>query len=90
MKLNLAGALARANGAVGALERMGGLDREHEILGRALLLWIAYESGADVAQPASFHIESDELRARQADRTDALISAIAASASRLIQSDCRV
>lgn len=72
---------ARASGAVGALERLGGLDREYEIMGRALLLWIAYESGADIVQPASSRMEPDEFRACQADRTDALISAIAASAS---------
>jgi hypothetical protein len=72
---------ARDGGVVGALERMGGIDSEHEIMGRALLLWAAYEAGADVARPAGSRMEPEEFRAFQADRTDALISAIAASAS---------
>jgi hypothetical protein len=72
---------ARESGAVGTLEQVGGIDSEHEVLGRALLLWIAYEAGSDVAQPPSFHMEADQLRAFQADRTDALISAIAAAAN---------
>lgn len=72
---------ARDGGVFGALERMGGIDSEHEIMGRALLLWAAYEAGVDVAQPVSLHMEPEEFRASQADRTDALISAIAASAS---------
>jgi hypothetical protein len=72
---------ARDGGVIGALERMGGIDSEHEIMGRALLLWAAYEAGADVARSASAHMEPEEFRTFQADRTDALISAIAASAS---------
>jgi hypothetical protein len=80
-KLAMRCLFARVGGVVGVLERMGGLDSEYEMMGRALLLWAAYEAGADVAQPKSFRIDPEDLRALQADRADALISAIAASAS---------
>jgi hypothetical protein len=69
------------SGVVSALEVMGGVDTEYEIIGRSLLLWVAYESGVDVAQPLNFNIDREELRAIQADRTDALIASIAACAS---------
>lgn len=81
LKLAMHCYFARDSGVVSALEVMGGVDTEYEIIGRALLLWVAYESGVDVAQPLSFNIDREELRAIQADRTDALIASIAASAS---------
>jgi hypothetical protein len=68
-------------GIVGVLDRAGGVETEHDVIGRALLLWAAYEAGTDVVEPSSLNIEPDELRAIQCDRTDALIAAIAASAS---------
>jgi hypothetical protein len=81
LKLAMHCYFARDSGVVSALEVMGGVDTEYEIIGRSLLLWVAYESGVDVAQPLSFNIDREELRAIQADRTDALIASIAASAS---------
>jgi hypothetical protein len=68
-------------GIVGVLDRAGGVETEHDVIGRALLLWAAYEAGTDVVEPSSLNVEPDELRAIQCDRTDALIAAIAASAS---------
>jgi hypothetical protein len=69
------------SGGVGALDRAGGVETEHDVIGRALLLWAAYEAGTDAAEPSSLNVEPDKLRAIQCDRTDALIAAIAASAS---------
>jgi hypothetical protein len=72
---------SRDVGIVGALERAGGVETEHDVVGRALLLWAAYEAGTDAAEPTSLSVGPEKLRAIQADRTDALIAAIAASAS---------
>ena len=80
-KLAMRCCFARGAGVLGALELMGGIDSEYEIIGRSLLLWVAYEAGVDIAQSLTFGVDPDELRASQADRTDALISAIAACAS---------
>jgi hypothetical protein len=80
-KLAMHCCFARGEGVVGALELMGGLDHEYEIIGRSLLLWAAYEAGVDIQQSLALSVDPDELRASQADRTDALISAIAACAS---------
>ena len=71
----------RDNGIVGALDRAGGVETEHDVIGRALLLWAAYEAGTDAAEPSSLNVEPDKLRAIQCDRTDVRRYAIAASAS---------
>lgn len=71
----------RGVGIVGTLERAGGVDAESDIIGRALLLWAAYEAGMDAAQPFAPSLDSEEVREIQCDRTDALIAAIAAAAS---------
>src|SRR4029077_6772249 len=71
----------REAGIIGALDRLGGVETEHDVVGRALLLWAAYEAGTDAAKPANLNVEPDVLKGIQCDRTDALIAAIAASAS---------
>lgn len=71
----------REAGIVGALDRVGGIETEHDVVGRALLLWAAYEAGTDAAKPTNLNVEPDVLKGIQCDRTDALIAAIAASAS---------
>lgn len=70
----------RDAGIFSALGRVGGVEIEHDIIGRALLLWAAYEAGTDAATPAKINLEPDALRVVQCDRTDALVAAIAASA----------
>jgi hypothetical protein len=67
--------------AIAQLAQSGEFDEEHDIVGRALLLWAAYEAGMDVGKPKEFNLEPEELHALQSDRTDALVAAIAASAS---------
>jgi hypothetical protein len=71
----------REAGIIGALGRVGGVETEHDVVARALLLWAAYEAGTDAAKPANLNVEPDVLKGIQCDRTDALIAAIAASAS---------
>jgi hypothetical protein len=80
-KLAMRYCFARDVGLVGALHRAGGVDAEHDVIGRALLFWAAYEAETDVAEPPILSLEPDRVRAIQCDRTDALIAAIAASAS---------
>jgi hypothetical protein len=71
----------REVGIVGALDRAGGVDVENDVIGRALLLWAAYEAGTDAAQAFTPGLHPDEVRVIQCDRTDAIIAAIAAAAS---------
>jgi len=83
-KLAMRYCFAREVGLVGVLERAGGVDAEHDVIGRALLFWAAYEAETDVAAPPRPNLEPEKIRAVQCDRTDALIAAIAASASPLV------
>lgn len=71
----------RESGIVGALGRAGGVDVENDVVGRALLLWAAYEAGMDAAQSFAPSFDPEKVRAIQCNRTDALVAAIAASAS---------
>lgn len=80
-KLAMRYCFARDVGLVGVLDRAGGVDAEHDVIGRALLFWAAYEAETDVAEFPTSNLKPDRLRAIQCDRTDALIAAIAASAS---------
>jgi hypothetical protein len=49
----------REAGIIGALGRVGGVETEHDVIGRALLLWAAYEAGTDAAKPLNLNVEPD-------------------------------